>query len=80
MYSLVYTSILQTPGHPVITPRANAPPTHPLLVPLTLAGLLTAFLSWNTKTVGSLATLSFLGTGSIALWGLWVVSNFPPAL
>ncbi|TDL24754.1 hypothetical protein BD410DRAFT_59676 [Rickenella mellea] len=45
---------------------------HPLLGPLTGTSLIAAFVSYNTKTVGSLAFLFFLFTAIIGSWGMWV--------
>ncbi|ESK94533.1 hypothetical protein Moror_8000 [Moniliophthora roreri MCA 2997] len=46
---------------------------HPLLMPSTIASLFTAFLSYNTKSVGSLAPIYCVFTGISGIWGLWVV-------
>ncbi|KAJ7429196.1 hypothetical protein B0H11DRAFT_1769412, partial [Mycena galericulata] len=46
-------------------------PSHPLLIPLTIAGSLSAFVAYNTKTVSSLGTIVFVGSGIIGLWGTW---------
>ncbi|KDQ60951.1 hypothetical protein JAAARDRAFT_31945 [Jaapia argillacea MUCL 33604] len=47
--------------------------SHPLLGPLTAASALSAFLAYNTPTVGMLSFLVFLGTGTIAGFGLWAM-------
>lgn len=44
---------------------------HPSLVPLTSAGLLMSFLSYNTSNVGSLSLLWAAVTGTIGIWGAW---------
>jgi len=53
--------------------HALATPNHPLLVPVGFACILTAFLSYNTSTVGPLAFIFFLGSTVISLWSLWVI-------
>jgi len=62
-------NIPSSPLHAVT--RKNSSIGHPLLQPLSLAFSLTAFLSYNTKSVGSLAFLVFLGSATIGIWGLW---------
>ncbi|KAJ7235451.1 hypothetical protein B0H12DRAFT_1141556 [Mycena haematopus] len=44
---------------------------HPLLIPLAVAGTLSAFLAYNTKSVGSLAPIVCVGSSIIGLWGTW---------
>jgi len=55
----------------VITQEQSSSVEHPLLRPLSGACLLIAFFSYNTKSVGSLAFLVFLGSATIGIWGLW---------
>lgn len=50
-----------------------AQPHQPLLGPVTLAASMSAFLAWNTKSVGALASVVFVGSLIVALWGLWAV-------
>lgn len=57
-------------------PQQNATPSNPLLVPLTLASTISAFLAYNAKTVGPLASIVFVGSAVIGLWGLWAVRHF----
>ncbi|KAF5315889.1 hypothetical protein D9611_004748 [Ephemerocybe angulata] len=44
---------------------------HPLLIPLTIGSSLSAFLSYNSTTVGSLATLIFLSQLVLSMWGVY---------
>ncbi|KAH7889344.1 hypothetical protein F5I97DRAFT_1800284 [Phlebopus sp. FC_14] len=53
-----------------LRPRENS---HPLLAPVTAASLTIAFLSYNSRSVGTLATAVFLGSGLIGLFGLWML-------
>ncbi|KAJ7774907.1 hypothetical protein B0H16DRAFT_1508785 [Mycena metata] len=53
------------PRHQQVTPN------HPLLIPLTVAASLSAFLAYNTKSVGSLASIVFVGSAIVGLWGTW---------
>jgi len=46
---------------------------HPLLMPITTCSLLTAFLTYNTNSVGSVATISFLVAATIGVFGLWTI-------
>ncbi len=48
--------------------------SHPLLTPLTIACSIIALTSYNTKSVGALAFVVFLGSAVIAGWGWWTVS------
>jgi hypothetical protein len=47
--------------------------SHPLLVPVTSASVLLAFMSYNKSGVGSLGSFIFLGSSFVGLFGLWVV-------
>lgn len=47
--------------------------SHPLLVPVTSASVVLAFLSYNNTGVGSLGNFIFLGSFFIGLFGLWAV-------
>ncbi|KAG5728002.1 hypothetical protein E4T56_gene19363 [Termitomyces sp. T112] len=66
--------VLNMPSSPSLKElQPKSPPTNPLLIPLTTAANLTALLSYNTKDVGTLASVVFVGSLVIALWGLWVI-------
>jgi hypothetical protein len=54
--------------------------THPLLWPLTVASGLSALLSYNTKDVGPLSFIAFIGTGIVNMWGFWVILFAGPPL
>ncbi|KAJ7285769.1 hypothetical protein C8J57DRAFT_1496483 [Mycena rebaudengoi] len=56
---------------PVSRQQQRVTPSHPLLIPLAVAGNLSAFIAYNTKTVGSLATIVFVGSSVIGLCGTW---------
>ena len=45
-------------------------------MPFTFTALFSAFLSFNTTSVGSLSFFYFLLTGTTGLWGLWAVRFF----
>ncbi|KAJ3768889.1 hypothetical protein FB446DRAFT_694366 [Lentinula raphanica] len=53
-------------------PLGLSQPDHPLLKPFTFACLLSSFISYNTRSVGSLAAIHCLITAIVGLWGLWV--------
>lgn len=50
--------------------------SHPLLVPVTSASVLLAYMSYNKSGVGSLGSFIFLGSSFVGLFGLWVVRVF----
>ncbi|KAG2349807.1 hypothetical protein BDR05DRAFT_923575 [Suillus weaverae] len=54
--------------------------SHPLLVPVTSASVLLAFLSYNTSGVGSFGSLIFLGSSFVGLFGLWVLLFAGPSV
>ncbi|EMD38272.1 hypothetical protein CERSUDRAFT_113441 [Gelatoporia subvermispora B] len=53
--------------------RPQGPQGHPLLGPLSGACTLIAFLSYNMRSVGSLAFMVCIGAAIIGVWGLWAV-------
>ncbi|KAG6814388.1 hypothetical protein H0H92_010974 [Tricholoma furcatifolium] len=69
----IVLNIPSTPNLQELQHPSTALATHPLLSSITIAATLTAFLSYNTQTVGALASLVFIGSLIIALWGLWVI-------
>lgn len=73
--TIALTLVLNIPSYAPIAPREEITniQTHPLLGPLTGACVLSAFLAWNTRDVGPLATLVFLGAGTVGLSGLWAI-------
>ncbi|KAG2158195.1 uncharacterized protein EDB93DRAFT_653401 [Suillus bovinus] len=54
--------------------------SHPLLVPVTSASVLLAFLSYNKSDVGSLGNFIFLGSSFVGLFGLWVLLFAGPSV
>ncbi|CAL1704688.1 unnamed protein product [Somion occarium] len=60
-------------NEPIVETETQSSKGHPLLVPLTVACTVIAFLSYNTTTVSSLAFLIFLGAAIIGGWGWWTV-------
>ncbi|KAF8892534.1 hypothetical protein BD779DRAFT_1670225 [Infundibulicybe gibba] len=71
--SLALVLNIPSTSPPVIAPRHDALSYHPLLGSVTMASLLTSFLSYNTKDVGPLASIVFVISAVIGLWGLWTV-------
>ncbi|KAF5380896.1 hypothetical protein D9615_004004 [Tricholomella constricta] len=66
--------VLNAPSSPSLSElQVSTTPTHPLLGPLSVASTVTAFLSYNTKNVGPLASITFVGSTVIGLWGLWAI-------
>ncbi|EJD02335.1 uncharacterized protein FOMMEDRAFT_147339 [Fomitiporia mediterranea MF3/22] len=75
LYAISICLILYIPSDEVFgthTRRRDAL-GHPLLGPLTGASLLSSFVSYNTKAIGALSFGVFLLSGTIGLWGLWVI-------
>ncbi|KAJ7172412.1 hypothetical protein C8R46DRAFT_1085857 [Mycena filopes] len=64
-------NIPSTPPVDALPLHQQGTPNHPLLIPLTIAGSLSAFLAYNTQTVGSLASIVFVGSTVIGLSGTW---------
>ena len=64
----------ETPEATPVPSTRDVEPSHPLLAPLTIASNILAFISWNTKDVGALATITFIINGVVGIWGLWTVS------
>lgn len=50
--------------------------SHPLLGPLSGAASVAAFLSYNTRNVGTLSWMFFVGFAIIGVWGFWTVTSF----
>ncbi|KAH7913718.1 hypothetical protein BJ138DRAFT_1080960 [Hygrophoropsis aurantiaca] len=46
---------------------------HPLLRPVTAASVIMAFVSYNTDSVGSLATFMFVCSAATGVFGLWSI-------
>jgi len=61
------------PPQPVPLTQQTTQPYQPLLGPLTFAANLSAFLAWNTESVGPLASVVFAGSLVIGVWGLWAI-------
>ena len=63
------------PNTPIPSSNNNVVPAHPLLTPVTMAGCVLAFVSWNNKEVGALATVLFTINAVIGIWGSWTVRS-----
>ncbi|KAF5330889.1 hypothetical protein D9619_005638 [Psilocybe cf. subviscida] len=62
-------------------PVTQATTTQPLLLPLSLAALLSALHAWNTQGVGALGLMVFAGSLTVGLWGMWeIVFAGPPSV
>ncbi|KAF9500409.1 hypothetical protein BDN71DRAFT_1492778 [Pleurotus eryngii] len=64
--------VLNMPSSNPITTR-NEGNSHPLLMPLSFACSLSAFLAYNTNNVGSLSTLVCILSATIGGWGIWTM-------
>ncbi|KII88430.1 hypothetical protein PLICRDRAFT_92169 [Plicaturopsis crispa FD-325 SS-3] len=75
LIAIALTLLLNIPSPlpPVPARQIRAAPSHPLLGPLSGACVLSAFVSYNTTTVGSLSYLLFTGCAVIGVWGLWAI-------
>ncbi|KAH9951463.1 hypothetical protein B0H21DRAFT_284442 [Amylocystis lapponica] len=72
LVALALALIFNVPSAPVLVTQSSSR-GHPLLAPLSGACVLIAFLSYNTKSVGSLAFFVFLASATIGTWGLWSI-------
>jgi hypothetical protein len=71
-FTLIHSSQVPSPKPPI---PSDEVPSHPLLTPLTIATNISAFLAWNNKDVGALASIVFVISMTIGLWGLWTASD-----
>ena len=71
-FTLIHSFQVPSPKPPI---PSDEVPSHPLLTPLTVATNISAFLAWNTKDVGALASIVFCISMTIGLWGLWTASD-----
>jgi len=71
--ALAFTLVLNVPSPKPPLPSDAEVPSHPLLTPLTIAANISAFLAWNTRDVGALASIVFFISMTIGVWGLWTV-------
>jgi len=72
LFTIAVAMLLNLPSSSPL-PLGITPASHPLLKPFTFACLLSSFLSYNTSSVGTLATIHCVLTGIVSLWGLWVI-------
>ncbi|KAI0810979.1 hypothetical protein BC629DRAFT_1477818 [Irpex lacteus] len=71
--ALGITLIFNAPAGIGIQLPSSSSSSHPLLTPLTIACSIIALTSYNTKSVGALAFVVFLGSAVIAGWGWWTI-------
>jgi len=63
---------IPSPPSPIPSTQENSQ-TQPLLYPLTIAAILSAFLAWNNNDIGSLSSIFFFFSLIIGIWGLWEI-------
>lgn len=68
-------SSLQIPSATPVTRSGASKEGHPLLLPLTGASALLAFLSYNTSSVRTVASIFCFTSAIISIWGFWAVSD-----
>ncbi|OJT04328.1 hypothetical protein TRAPUB_4962 [Trametes pubescens] len=73
VFAIALALIFNIPLDPLDVSANRGAPGHPLLGSLSVACVLISFISYNTKSVGPLGFLVFLGSGTIGLWGLWAL-------
>ncbi|KAI0374915.1 hypothetical protein BV20DRAFT_986896 [Pilatotrama ljubarskyi] len=71
LFAISLALIFNIPSNPLTAGQSAT--GHPLLGALSVACVLISFIAYNTKSVGSLSFLVFLGSGTIGLWGLWAI-------
>lgn len=54
-------------------PVTQVTTAQPLLLPLSLAALISTLHAWNAEGVGALGLMVFAGSLTIGLWGMWEV-------
>jgi len=74
---VAFTLVTSVPSHhpaDALRQRQDAV-GHPLLIPLTVAFWLVAFLAYNTSVdhIGQLGFVLFIGNGGLGLWGAYVM-------
>jgi len=65
--------VVNIPSSAPVPVRDGGPPSHPLIVPVASFSLLSAFLSYNTASAGSLPKLYSACMGLLGIWGFWVI-------
>ncbi|KAF7294876.1 hypothetical protein MIND_01025500 [Mycena indigotica] len=73
LFALAVGLVLNVPSASpadLLVPR-NLAPRHPLLIPVTTASCVSAFVAYNTSSIGSLATLVPIFAAIIGVWGAW---------
>ncbi|KAG7092572.1 hypothetical protein E1B28_008920 [Marasmius oreades] len=73
LMALAASLVLNIPMASPPVARRVTNPEHPVLMPFTITALFGAFLSYNTRSVGSLASVYFFVTGVSGIWGLWAL-------
>ncbi|KAI0670360.1 hypothetical protein C8Q78DRAFT_1035827 [Trametes maxima] len=73
LFSVALALIFNIPSDQMDLTARRGAPAHPLLEPLSGACLMTAFIAYNTASVGSLSLLVSFGSGVIGLYGLWAI-------
>jgi len=71
--AIAVSLLLNMPSTDPLPTKGTQRRLDPSPIPLTSAGLLMSFLSYNTSDVGSLSLLWAMTTGTIGLLGLWTV-------
>ncbi|KAG8954651.1 hypothetical protein FRC04_011084 [Tulasnella sp. 424] len=76
LLALAIALITSIPSPPPIIRAGVVPPPqiHPLLAPLSFSLATTAFISYNTRSIGALGMIMTFGCGITGLWGLWVMA------
>ncbi|KAJ3732235.1 hypothetical protein DFJ43DRAFT_997313 [Lentinula guzmanii] len=72
LFTIAVALVLNIPSTSPL-PLGLSQPDHPLLKPFSFACLLSSFISYNTRSVGSLATIHCFLTAIVGLWGLWAM-------
>ncbi|KAF9075223.1 hypothetical protein BDP27DRAFT_1380833 [Rhodocollybia butyracea] len=71
LFTIAVALVLNIPSSSPL-PLGFNQPGHPLLKPFTFAALFSSIISYNTRSVGSLASIHCVIIGVVGLWGLWV--------
>ncbi|KAL7283409.1 hypothetical protein ACG7TL_002839 [Trametes sanguinea] len=73
LFAIALALVFNIPADHMDLTATHRTPGHPLLGPLSGSCVIISFISYNTRSVGSLSFMVFLGSGTIGLWGLWAL-------
>ncbi|KIY72200.1 hypothetical protein CYLTODRAFT_418179 [Cylindrobasidium torrendii FP15055 ss-10] len=73
MFALSVSLVTNLPQSPLPHQLRPQSSTHPLLLPFTVASAVSSLMAYNTSNLGSVTTVTWMGTSVVAIWGGWVL-------